>query len=88
MAAFRQESDLAGEQFILVKLYSRIGDAEELNQRMREAWSERHQLAKRCDQMREEVRSLRRDLRLAKRGDPCPINELTEALPCEAGGDL
>jgi hypothetical protein len=86
LAEFRQESDWQGEQFILVKLYSRIGDAEELNQKMREAWAERHQLAKRCDQMREEVRSLRRDLRLAKRGDPCPINELTAAIPLKVGG--
>ncbi|WP_422101982.1 adenylosuccinate synthase [Vreelandella sp.] len=80
MAAFRQESDLLGEQFILVKLYSRIGDAEELNQKMREAWAERQQLAKRCDQLREEVRSLRRDLRIARHRPANELDELTESL--------
>lgn len=80
LAAYRQESDLAGEQFILVKLYSRIGDAEELNQKMREAWAERQQLAKRCDQLRAEVRTLRRDLRVARHRPANELDELTESL--------
>lgn len=88
LADFRQDSDQQGEQFILVKLYSRIGDAEELNQKLREAWGERARIAKRCNDMIDEIRELKRDLRKAKRGDPCPINELTAALPYRAGGDL
>ena len=80
LAAYRLDSDLLGEQFILVKLYSRIGDAESLNQKLREAWGEQKRLANRCNQLSAETRELRRDLWRAKRGQPSGLEELAEAL--------
>ncbi|SJN14844.1 Phage protein [Halomonas citrativorans] len=80
LASYRHESDWLGEQFILVKLYSRIGDAEELNQKMREAWAEQSRLSKRVNTQNETIRRLERELRMARRGNPSAIAELTASL--------
>ncbi|WP_339885642.1 adenylosuccinate synthase [Vreelandella maris] len=83
LSAYRLDSDWSGEQFILVKLCSRIGDAEELNQKMRGSWREQQRLAKRCNALNEEVRELKRQLWAAKRGesrDSRGICELTAGL--------
>lgn len=80
---FRQESDWNGEQFILVKLLARVGDPEEVNQRIREALGEHSRIAKRCNAMTEEMRDLKRQLWAAKRGenrDSRGICELTAGL--------
>lgn len=80
MAAYRFETDHLGEQFILVKLLARVGDAEELNQKMREAWAEQSRLSKRVNTQNETIRRLERELRMARRGNPSAIAELTASL--------
>ncbi|WP_252108819.1 MULTISPECIES: adenylosuccinate synthase [unclassified Halomonas] len=80
LAASRFETDYLGEQFILVKLLARVGDAEQLNQKMREAWNEQSRLAQRCNQMAEQILELRGNLRMAKRGERSAIAELTAGL--------
>lgn len=69
MAATRFDTDYTGEQFILVKLLARVGDAEELNQRMRLAWAEQQRMANRCNQMTAEIRELKHELWTARRSD-------------------
>lgn len=77
---FKQESDWSGEQFILVKLYARIGDPESVNQKLREAWGEHARIAKRCNGMAEEISDLKRKLSQAKRDDAYGIGELSAGL--------
>ncbi|SES12087.1 hypothetical protein SAMN04487958_107178 [Vreelandella subterranea] len=67
LAANRQESDWDGEKFILVKLFSRIGDPEAMNLKLRESLGEQSRLAQRCNSMQEELRKLKLDLWTAKR---------------------
>lgn len=45
------DADADREQFILVRLLSRVGDAEALNKELKEARRERQRLAKRCDDL-------------------------------------
>lgn len=56
---YRQGSDVAGEQFILVKLLARVGDPEQVNQKLREAWREHSRLVKRCNSLLEELKEAR-----------------------------
>lgn len=56
----RQESDIAGEQFILIKLLARVGDPEEVNQKLREAWREQSRLSNRCAGLERELDEARR----------------------------
>lgn len=80
LAAYRHESDWDGEKFILVKLFSRIGDPEAVNIKMRDLWGANDRLAQRCNKMNEEVRELRAELRQVKRGYRSEIQELSEGL--------
>lgn len=56
----RQASEASGEQFLLVKLLARVGDPEELNQKLREAWREQARLSKRCNGLIDELDEARR----------------------------
>lgn len=53
----RHEADQAREQFLLVKLLSRVGDPEEMNRKLRFAYSEQQRLAKRVNDLNDEIRN-------------------------------
>lgn len=67
LLAWRQESNLNREQWLLVKLLSRVGDVEQMNRWIREANTERGRIAKMAGDLREENRSLRLELRKLRR---------------------
>ncbi|WP_260524581.1 adenylosuccinate synthase [Pseudomonas aeruginosa] len=53
---WRHEADRNREQFLLVKLLNRVGDVEELNQRIRGAYAEQARLANRVNELNELLR--------------------------------
>lgn len=65
--AWRQQGDVAREQWLLVRLLARLGDVECLNQKLREAYRERAEIAKRADYRLNEVRDLNRENHRLKR---------------------
>lgn len=83
LANFRHESDTRGEQFILVKLLSRVGDPEAVNRKMREAWSEQGRLANRVNKLADENRELQSQLsneRFGKREMSQRFEEIKQRL--------
>lgn len=56
LQAMRHDSDPDGERFILVKLLNRVGDAEELNKKIRAVYNDRNRLAKELDDLRSQNR--------------------------------
>lgn len=56
---YRHDTDHGREQFILVKLLSRLGDVEEMNNRLKEAHREQNRLAKRCNGLVQEINDMR-----------------------------
>nr|WP_248287583.1 MULTISPECIES: adenylosuccinate synthase [Chromohalobacter] len=57
LCEWRHDTDHGREQFILVKLLSRVGDVEEMNSRLKQAYSEQSRLAKRCNDLTRELHS-------------------------------
>lgn len=57
------------EQWLLVRLLSRLGDVEALNQQRREEFRERSRLIDRVNSMTDEINELRRDIRWQTRAD-------------------
>ncbi|WP_122846301.1 adenylosuccinate synthase [Pseudomonas viridiflava] len=58
-ALWRHEADRDREQFLLVKLLSRVGDVEKMNRNLRLAYAEQHRLAARVNELNEQIRSER-----------------------------
>ncbi|QNJ57411.1 adenylosuccinate synthase [Pseudomonas phage Dolphis] len=56
------EADRFREQFLLVKLLHRVGDPEELNRRLRDAYAEQRRIANRFNELNEELSATRREL--------------------------
>lgn len=56
---WRHDTDYGREQFILVKLLSRVGNLEELNRRLKHSLNEQSRLARRCDELSQELRDRR-----------------------------
>jgi len=75
LASWRQPSDLAREQWLLVKLLNRVGDPEELNRKLRGAYAEQQRLAKECGDQRERLMKMRFELVQAQR----ELRQLQEA---------
>lgn len=69
VAVWRQVSDQVREQWLLVKMLHRVGDPEELNVKLKTAYSERQRLAEKCNKQHDELESLRRELRKARRSE-------------------
>jgi hypothetical protein len=67
VSVWRQESDTAREMWLLIKLLSRVGDAEQMNRWIREANTERGRIAKEADRLRADNERLKRELRLSSR---------------------
>lgn len=59
IAHWRHEANRDREQFILAKLLNRVGDVEEMNRKLRFAYSEQQRLAKRVNELNEELRKER-----------------------------
>ncbi|KJU81084.1 adenylosuccinate synthase [Ectopseudomonas oleovorans] len=57
--AWRHEADRDREQFILAKLLHRVGDVEAMNRNLKMAYGEQQRLAKRVNELNEELRSER-----------------------------
>lgn len=57
--AWWHEADRDREQFILVKLLSRVGDVEVMNRNLKAAYGEQQRLAKRVNELNGELRELR-----------------------------
>lgn len=57
IAYWRHEANRDREQFILTKLLNRVGDAEEMNRKLRFAYSEQQRLAKRVNELNERLRT-------------------------------
>jgi len=66
-AIWRQLSDQCREQWLLVKILHRVGDPNELNVKLKSAYTERHKLAEKCNKQNTEIESLKRELRLFQR---------------------
>jgi len=85
LAAFRFDSDVTREQFILVRLLARVGDVEKVNRKIKEAVSEQHRLARRCDQKQKENEELTKDLHRVRRGEETSdekwIREAFQGIP-------
>lgn len=58
-ALWRHEADRDREQFLLVKLLSRVGDVEKMNRNLRLAYAEQQRLAARVNELNEQIRSER-----------------------------
>lgn len=67
--AWRQPGNAEREQWLLVKLLSRVGDADELNQKLRNAYSEQRRLMEWGNKLQAELRQMARDLWNAKRAN-------------------
>lgn len=65
--AWRKSSDQNREQWLLVKMLHRVGDPEELNVKLKTAYSERQRLAEKCNKQQQELESLRSELRKTRR---------------------
>ncbi|MES3674623.1 hypothetical protein QC589_01570 [Halomonas elongata] len=76
---WRHDTDHDREQYVLVKLLSRVGDVEEMNNRIKESAREVSRLAKRCNDLSEELRARQQS----------GIGDLTNGLQrrLRAGGD-
>lgn len=59
IAYWRHEANRDREQFILAKLLNRVGDVEEMNRKLRFAYSEQQRLAKRVNELNEQLRTER-----------------------------
>lgn len=59
LKAYRHEADRDREQFLIVKLLHRVGDAEALNIKLRAAYGEQQRLAMRVNELNEQLRSER-----------------------------
>ncbi|HCT7937168.1 TPA: adenylosuccinate synthase [Pseudomonas aeruginosa] len=57
IAYWRHEANRDREQFILAKLLNRVGDVEEMNRKLRFAYSEQQRLAKRVNELNEQLRA-------------------------------
>lgn len=57
IAYWRHEANRDREQFILTKLLNRVGDVEEMNRKLRFAYSEQQRLAKRVNELNERLRA-------------------------------
>lgn len=57
--AWRHDADRDREQFLLVKLLSRVGDVEVMNRNLKFAHSEQQRLAKRVNELNEQIRDER-----------------------------
>ncbi|MEE5068629.1 adenylosuccinate synthase [Pseudomonas alliivorans] len=55
-ALWRHEADRDREQFLLVKLLSRVGDVEKMNRNLRLAYAEQQRLAARVNELNEQIR--------------------------------
>lgn len=56
---WRHEADREREQFLLVKLLSRVGDAEKMNRNLRMAYAEQQRLAARVNELNDQIRAER-----------------------------
>lgn len=56
---WRHEANREREQFLLVKLLHRVGDVEELNLKLRGAYAEQHRLAKRVNELNDQLSARR-----------------------------
>lgn len=61
---WRHEADRDREQWLLVKLLNRVGNVEEVNQRIRSVYAEQDRLAKRVNALNEELRNVRLSARV------------------------
>lgn len=57
IAYWRHEANRDREQFILTKLLNRVGDVEEMNRKLRFAYSEQQRLAKQVNELNERLRT-------------------------------
>ncbi len=57
IAYWRHEANRDREQFILAKLLNRVGDVEELNRKLRFAYSEQQRLSKRVNELNDQLRA-------------------------------
>ncbi|RMH96415.1 adenylosuccinate synthase [Stutzerimonas nitrititolerans] len=58
---WRHEADRDREQFLLVKLLHRVGDVEVMNRNLKLAYGEQQRLAKRVNELNEQIRNERLD---------------------------
>lgn len=63
------DADQDREQWLLVKLLSRLGDVEKLNDERRELFRDRHRLVGRIQELTDTANELRRDIRWQTRQD-------------------
>lgn len=56
-AIWRHEADRDREQFLLVKLLSRVGDVEKMNRNLKSAYAEQQRLALRVNELNEQIRN-------------------------------
>jgi hypothetical protein len=64
--AYRQVSDVEREQWLLVRLLARVGDPNEVNERLKEARAARNRLAEQVHALEERVRAQDRELYVAR----------------------
>lgn len=82
---WRLPADRDREQWLLVKLLSRLGDTEQLNQQRRDAYRERDRLAARVNELNAELADMRREIRWDERHRRLEAQAAREAqgLPME-----
>lgn len=63
----RQDSDYDGERFILVKLFGRVGDVDEMNRKVKETLREKSRLFEERNKLTDELKKVRRESTMRRR---------------------